>query len=258
MTLSDARTYCRTHYNDLAAVETEEDYRALKKAGTTGPNGVWWIGLYDDVSSWRWSLNKSRPGFTRWASGQPDNTDGYENCVTMNISGDWNDRNCSERRAFNCYRGKNTDLIRIKPGTEPSKPCSVAAGASPSFVFVDESKTWSDARDHCRVHFTDLAPVFDQTQVQALTGIMSGPGWIGLYRASWKWTDGSEVTWIKWKPGSPSGGGCVGLETNTYLLQTFPCSRGFYFICQKSKTRSKPGPGQVLTRFRPDKCLNFG
>ncbi|XP_029913818.1 C-type lectin domain family 10 member A-like [Myripristis murdjan] len=77
MTWSEAQSYCRQHYTDLATVSSEEDVAKLNDAVGSHRS---WIGLYDDINSWRWSLqNKSYYGegeaeFRMWASGQPDNS----------------------------------------------------------------------------------------------------------------------------------------------------------------------------------------
>uniref|UniRef100_A0A667WZ51 C-type lectin domain-containing protein n=1 Tax=Myripristis murdjan TaxID=586833 RepID=A0A667WZ51_9TELE len=90
MTWTEAQSYCRQHYTDLATVSSEEDVAKLNDPLGSHRS---WIGLYDDINSWRWSLqNKSYYGegeaeFRMWSSGQPDNYGSNEHCVVMSTSG---------------------------------------------------------------------------------------------------------------------------------------------------------------------------
>ncbi|XP_047672644.1 putative C-type lectin domain family 20 member A [Tachysurus fulvidraco] len=58
-TWSDAQSYCRVKYTDLATVVTDEDWIRLKnEAISKGLGSYVWFGLYNAIDSWRWSLNK--------------------------------------------------------------------------------------------------------------------------------------------------------------------------------------------------------
>uniref|UniRef100_A0A667WJI0 C-type lectin domain-containing protein n=1 Tax=Myripristis murdjan TaxID=586833 RepID=A0A667WJI0_9TELE len=110
VTWTEAQSYCRQHYTDLATVSSEEDVTKLND--TVGRHHSW-IGLYYDINSWRWSLqNKSYYGegeaeFRIWFSGEPNNYRSYENCVIMDPDGLWFDTPCFSERPFVCYNGEN-------------------------------------------------------------------------------------------------------------------------------------------------------
>uniref|UniRef100_A0A667X6F7 C-type lectin domain-containing protein n=1 Tax=Myripristis murdjan TaxID=586833 RepID=A0A667X6F7_9TELE len=110
MNWTEAQSYCRQHYTDLATVTSEEDVTKLNDA--VGSHRCW-IGLYEDINSWRWSLqNKSYYGegeaeFRMWVSGQPDNSGSNEHCVVMNPGGLWFVSSCFSARPFVCYNGEN-------------------------------------------------------------------------------------------------------------------------------------------------------
>ncbi|KAL0189847.1 hypothetical protein M9458_016946, partial [Cirrhinus mrigala] len=76
MTWTDAQTYCRTHHYDLATVQNEKAF-----------SGYAWIGLYNDVNSWRWSYNEESLVFQSWALGQPNNYGLGEACATISPDG---------------------------------------------------------------------------------------------------------------------------------------------------------------------------
>uniref|UniRef100_A0A672SG47 C-type lectin domain-containing protein n=1 Tax=Sinocyclocheilus grahami TaxID=75366 RepID=A0A672SG47_SINGR len=62
-------------------------------------SGSAWIGLYDDVNSWRWSLEdndfyqEGERDFRNWYH-EPDNYGGKQLCVYMDYTGNWFDISC--------------------------------------------------------------------------------------------------------------------------------------------------------------------
>lgn len=83
------------------------------KAGTFGWRPLFslqaWIGLYEDVNSWRWSLSDEAfyqdygTLYRNWPTGQPDNNGGSgESCLEMTGSGEWNDIGCDQLRKPIC------------------------------------------------------------------------------------------------------------------------------------------------------------
>lgn len=108
----DARRYCRVNYTDLATVTNMEEVNRLRSMARHY-NLHWkaWIGLYNDINSWRWSLSDSKfygPGeakFRKWVYRpiQPDNYGGKQACALMRKDGFWDDRNCETAKAFICY-----------------------------------------------------------------------------------------------------------------------------------------------------------
>ncbi|KAF3860944.1 hypothetical protein F7725_001199 [Dissostichus mawsoni] len=63
-----------------------------------------WIGLYDDVDSWKWSMSDTsffkprETEFRQWASGEPNNKYSVEHCTRIRSNdGLWNDRDCAVR-----------------------------------------------------------------------------------------------------------------------------------------------------------------
>ncbi|XP_016521450.1 asialoglycoprotein receptor 2-like [Poecilia formosa] len=128
MTWADAQRYCRRMNSDLATIATMEDMKTLNKMAVMN-NMVYtsysyraWIGLYDDVDSWRWSLSDSgfyRTGedsFRKWQSGEPNNWMSTERCGMVTGEGLWQDGPCSSARRPVCANitGTTRDTFQTK------------------------------------------------------------------------------------------------------------------------------------------------
>lgn len=70
------------------------------------PYGGVWIGLNDVVTegSFHWS-DGSQLTYSKWAAGQPDNKNSYQNCVEMVVrGGNWMDTSCGRQLPFICQK----------------------------------------------------------------------------------------------------------------------------------------------------------
>ena len=56
-TWAEAQRYCREHYVDLASIDNNEETRKIINLVDTRNSRSTWIGLYDDLNSWRWPLD---------------------------------------------------------------------------------------------------------------------------------------------------------------------------------------------------------
>ncbi|KAL0994948.1 hypothetical protein UPYG_G00129780 [Umbra pygmaea] len=195
MTWTEAQSYCRETYTDLATVSDPEEYNSLTCLinSTLGFSGQAWIGLKLNL---RWSLednvqyagNEAEgiingwPGGYPWYQGGSIYTNGQMACVFIIQNGKWELQSCGIFLYFVCYDGRQN--------------------ATQTFVLVKEYKTWYQAQSYCREFYTDLAivrnqkdnkaimnitQVVTQTQNQTIQNITQSsivsyyPVWIGLY-----------------------------------------------------------------------------
>uniref|UniRef100_A0A8C4DLW3 C-type lectin domain-containing protein n=1 Tax=Dicentrarchus labrax TaxID=13489 RepID=A0A8C4DLW3_DICLA len=114
-TWTEAQSYCREKYTDLASLHNDQDLAQLIEL-TSSYHQVW-IGLsLHNGNSWRWSLKmegyygEGEAEFRNWKSGEPNNIGGYENCVAMDNGGTW-EWPCSTRWFFVCYDGELRSTI---------------------------------------------------------------------------------------------------------------------------------------------------
>ncbi|XP_051982169.1 C-type lectin lectoxin-Phi1-like [Xyrauchen texanus] len=87
--------------------------------------------------------------------------------------------------------------------------CFCYDGVTNSFILVkDKNRTWYESQSYCRQHYTDLATVRNIDDQNKLKELMDQHStyeyiWIGMYRDFWKWSDGTNITSMKWISGQP-------------------------------------------------------
>ncbi|KAL6466778.1 hypothetical protein MHYP_G00245820 [Metynnis hypsauchen] len=213
----DAQTYCRAKYTDLATVDGNDDMTKLQKEAEDHHfSSTAWIGLYDDINSWHWSYeNMALQGWTNWDKNQPDNHCGLEECGVMSSKGLWSDERCIGMKPFVCYDAKYIDTNR--------------------FIFISNNLTWPNAQSYCRKQHTDLAYALKDSDNNDIKEKISGsnPSWIGLFRASWKWSDHTRPSKIMWAPGRPNNakGNEDCATTKNGLVDDVQCSEKYDFFC---------------------------
>lgn len=109
-TWTEAQNYCREKFADLATIETVEDWARVTKLFDYSST-LAWIGLYDDLNSWRWSMDNtylysgSNTTLGDWFSFAVDSYLSIEHCAEI-VLGGLNDRRCEDSLYSVCYDGE--------------------------------------------------------------------------------------------------------------------------------------------------------
>ncbi|XP_050931709.1 C-type mannose receptor 2 [Lates calcarifer] len=181
-TWSEAQSYCREKYTDLATVYDMTDMKRL--LDSTENQGEAWIGLCNNPGKenrkWHWSLpgveyNESEAKYLESLNNGDD-----KNCVYMDESKTYMAKECTkELNEFICYdeRRKSTK----------------------TFHLINNEKTWPQAQNYCREHHTDLISGVHQLEDEEFkTQGKSKRLWIGLFRDTWRWSDESSFSFRYW------------------------------------------------------------
>ncbi|XP_078020322.1 C-type mannose receptor 2-like isoform X2 [Epinephelus lanceolatus] len=185
---TEAQQYCREHHTDLATVSDMTDMERLRDSAQNQDGA--WIGLYSDPERnergmwhWQWSL----PGLefndseSRWHEEEPNDLYSLEKCVRMEIH-KWLDVPCLENRKFMCYDERKQSNKR--------------------FHLIEEEMSWPQAQSYCREHHTDLVSGDQQLEDNKFKREYKSNEyeyvWIGLFRDSWRWSDGSNHSFRYW------------------------------------------------------------
>ncbi|XP_039656973.1 C-type lectin lectoxin-Thr1-like [Perca fluviatilis] len=98
--------------------------------------------------------------------------------------------------------------------------------------------TWSEAQSYCREQHTDLASVRNLAENKKVQEVIPRHGvvWIGLFRDSWTWSDGSNSSFRFWKKGQPDNNNgnetCVAADfSQSGAWEDWPCDMERAFIC---------------------------
>ncbi|XP_022625633.1 macrophage mannose receptor 1-like [Seriola dumerili] len=203
-TWDEAQLYCREKYTDLATVYNMTDMKRLHNSSAAQA----WIGLYNNTTGekeWHWSL----PGVeyndthTLWNKDEPNDKTGHENCVSMDTARKLFDIVCDREYSFICYN----------------------ESSSVKYHLIEEKKNWTQAQSYCREHHTDLVSgerqlqdneLKEETNKSQMKAMNNNQNlWIGLFRDTWTWSDGSNFPFRHWDQG-PFGDG-QGQKNCTFL-----------------------------------------
>uniref|UniRef100_A0A8C2I7E3 C-type lectin domain-containing protein n=1 Tax=Cyprinus carpio TaxID=7962 RepID=A0A8C2I7E3_CYPCA len=115
-TWAEAQRYCRDKYTDLATIGNEQQTVQLLDTVNDDSIDLAWIGLYDDLNSWKWTLEDSdffsvgEKNFRNWYDHGPGNSGAQSLCVYIYYgicdSGKWMDENCNYAFPFICHSGE--------------------------------------------------------------------------------------------------------------------------------------------------------
>uniref|UniRef100_A0A671YBB9 C-type lectin domain-containing protein n=1 Tax=Sparus aurata TaxID=8175 RepID=A0A671YBB9_SPAAU len=116
--------------------------------------------------------------------------------------------------------------------------CMDVRGLKVTFVLIEGKKNWTEAQSYCRKHHTDLASVRNAAENQKVDDVIPAEqsAWIGLFRDSWKWSDGSFSSFRYWLQGQPDNVGgkdvCVSADLGSNgQWSDDPCDKKRPFIC---------------------------
>jgi hypothetical protein len=107
-TWDDARTFCQTLGGRLAAIRSAGvNAFVVSESGAVDATRKWWIGGSDIASEGTWAWDGGTPWtYTNWASGEPNNSGGNEDCLQLwrYTDGTWNDEPCAQALNYVCER----------------------------------------------------------------------------------------------------------------------------------------------------------
>ncbi|XP_072514073.1 C-type mannose receptor 2-like [Salminus brasiliensis] len=115
---------------------------------------------------------------------------------------------------------------------------------SERYIFINETKNWTEARGYCREHHTDLVKVRNKAENQKICSVAtyskSDHVWIGLFNDAWEWSDQSNSSFRYWGSDQPDNQG--GIENCAAVFVTdqgqwhdVNCNNQLPFICHKNK-----------------------
>ncbi len=204
-TWSNAQSYCRQHYKDLSTVSSTEENLRLRSM--LGGNHAW-IGMHRNLTNldqFIWSDGDLKTNFYQWKGGQPNEKDSNQSCVEVDGEG-WADFGCYNSLPFFCY-----------------------------MTLERENKTWKEAMEHCRDHYTDLASLTNEQLQQVKNNLMGETSiWVGLrfVAGQWYWLNTQPVASQISLPECPDQPyRCGALNIMTEQWENRDCEEKLRFLC---------------------------
>ncbi|MGH0179464.1 UNVERIFIED_CONTAM: hypothetical protein FKN15_020757 [Acipenser sinensis] len=180
-TWQEAQSYCRSQGRDLPTIQDQARVSEIISLINSTSKTSFWIGLYRDNQNWQWS-NGDDVIYYHW---RPPNLF----CASVNSKTEWEGTVCNEINNFMCY--------------------SETSNITERCTLIEELKTWTEAKQYCREHHTDLVSIKSASENEDLTKKAQGkPFWIGLFNEPWKWShQGDNYTFHNWNTGEPNNVG---------------------------------------------------
>ena len=201
-----AKSLCERMGGHLVTITSDNEFNTVKSlylSQSTNPRI--WIGATDKAKEgqWKWITGESW-SYTKWSTGQPDNSGSVENYGEMwESDGSWNDNyeNYNSITGFFCEFDNNYI------------PAKIVEKDGHYYSLYNESLTWTEAEAICVSmggHLVSINSAEEQKLIEEILpfGIMN-LYWIGATdkdsEGVWKWVDTGEVFWQGQSNGSGTG-----------------------------------------------------
>ncbi|KAK7170899.1 hypothetical protein R3I94_000950 [Phoxinus phoxinus] len=218
MTWKDAQTYCRTYHDDLSTVNKEE--AQLFSRYTDSTSELSWIGLY---------ISPNNPGEWIWSGGEVEAIDNWDNGQPSRITSECGGLKQSTSKLHNIPCSQTLPFY-----------CMEIVGP----ILVYKNKTWDEALDHCRQHYTDLASLSSETiMAEVINNTITSQTayvWTGLrfMAGHWFWVSGDDLQYKAWSvegelqcPARDLR--CGALDRKEKVWKPRDCEERHYFLCFK-------------------------
>ncbi|KAK6180703.1 hypothetical protein SNE40_008704 [Patella caerulea] len=202
----DALSNCRVQSAELASIPGRSENKYIQSLIPSKKNTIAWIGLNDVRSESEFEWTDGNPvTYTNWASGDPNNLGGNQDCVgLLSSSGGWIDLKCADARPSVCRKPKSAVLKQVVIDGCEKFPGSLGYRGS-CYLFVSKPRNWYRAEGFCRSKKGHLATVYDnhvQAYLAAEITLQGDHYWIGLndYKSPgvYKWSSRQQVSYTAW------------------------------------------------------------
>ncbi|HEX2750541.1 MAG TPA: lectin-like protein, partial [Verrucomicrobiales bacterium] len=244
MSWTEADATCRALGGHLATIDSEAENDFIYQ--TMAAEYVCWLGARRHAdSTWRWTTGEPFE-WTRWAAGEPSNTDNVENFLNFGNSRltyfqkgpSWNDhRDEGDSSGWwitypVCeWEGPDTPHAVPSPAlhaaTLPRTSIRFFEGSGHWYARINEPMTWTEAQQVCQALGGYLACVTTEEENAFVFSAFASDRlcWLGGTDAekegSWRWVSGEPFTLTAWAESEPNNS-----NGNEHYIQTGIDPRG--------------------------------
>lgn len=127
-------------------------------------------------------------------------------------------------------------LQKVSSSSTHRSPVCLSEEHPETYILVNKSMNWRDAKKFCQASHTDLVFVWNSSENERIASLLPADAWMGLSRWSWKkWSDRSKVSFTNWVDAQPDSGRmvelCAAVDAATAMWRTDDCHLKRPFIC---------------------------
>ncbi len=192
----------------------------------------YFFGLNDiDVEESFKFQDDSSASYTNWASGEPNDANGGEDCGVISSDGKWNDIPCTSTASAICETGSCPNNYYRLGGGKCILNRTIAAN-------------WNDQKTYCENNYGRLVEIRSASENAFVNAYRSSSTitYIGLNdmttEGTYVWPDGTNPSYTNWNTGEPSGTkneaeDCVQMNSNSDKWNDISCDSTFGATCER-------------------------
>ncbi|XP_031708912.1 uncharacterized protein LOC116386650 [Anarrhichthys ocellatus] len=168
-TYTEAKTYCREMYTDLATVHNSTDMDNLISIVPSTIARAW-IGLEtSEVWMWHWSWPDQKLDFFKWKVGEPQ-IKNEDACAAMDQQGEWIESDCGTQRSFVCHgNSDNSGLIFVAETKSWRGAPTILLKKAPFKVGETVEAQFIPVEDEEQLTEVSVASLQDNVDIQQIT-----------------------------------------------------------------------------------------
>ena len=221
LTWNAAKAKCEEMGGHLMTVTSSEEQKILESLLANGKKNIYWLGGYEVTEGqYAWVTGESF-SYTNWYYGEPNNTNGDEDSLTVyraNDFGKWNDLPSGGRTPESDFNSiQNSGYICEWDG-EPN-PDPDPAPKKHEYLLFETGMTWEQAKAYCESVGGYLMTVTSAEEQAILEGLLKEGGknsyWLGATRdtsgllpdssdGGFRWITNEEFSYTNWASGEPN------------------------------------------------------
>jgi len=247
---NSARKICENENAEITSILTSKENAFIKDLMRRSNEKVgFWLGGNDKnlEGSWEW-IDGTPVEFTDWQRGQPNNLNNEQDCMFLWLSDyKWHDEACTDWKNLPTICKKRGEHIESELSEKCDDGWNEYAATGSCYKVLRNASEWSVAKASCQAEGAELSSIESSQEWNFVkdfltqTGYSADKVWLGgtddNVEDTWKWTDGSQASFLDWHQENPQqpnhDGDCLQAGGNPPTMFDADCGGSFFALCKK-------------------------